>query len=135
MAVFSSLSKYSDVGLLILRVGIGVMFMTHGVPKLAKGVDGWEQLGRHMGLLGVDFFPTFWGLMAALSESVGGLLLILGLWTRAACLPMAFTMLVAALYHFDKGDGLGKASHAIEVGFVFVGLFFVGPGRYSLDKR
>jgi putative oxidoreductase len=131
----SWLSKYSDVGLVILRVGVGAMFVTHGYPKLINGADGWEQLGRHMSLIGIDFFPTFWGLMAGLTEAGGGLLLMLGLWTRAVCLPLAFTMAIAALYHLDNGDGLGKASHAIEAGFVFVGLLFIGPGRYSIDRR
>lgn len=135
MAPFASLAKHSHLGLLILRVGVGIMFMTHGIPKFARGVEGWERLGRNMGLLGLDFAPMLWGFLAALTETAGGLCLVLGLWTRVVCLPLAFTMVVAALSHLDKGDGLGKASHAIEACFVFVGLFFVGPGRFSLDRR
>lgn len=135
MAPFAALAKYQDVGLLILRVGVGIMFMTHGIPKLARGPEGWERLGRTMELVGIGFAPTFWGLLAAIVETVGGVCLALGLYTRAVCVPLAFTMVMAALNHFAKGDGFGKASHAIEAGFVFAGLFFIGPGRYSLDKR
>lgn len=135
MAPFASLAKHRDLGLLILRVGIGVMFLTHGVPKLARGPDGWERLGRTMELVGIGFTPTLWGLLAALAETIGGLCFALGLWTRAVCLPLAFTMVMAALNHFAKGDGFGRASHAIEACFVFVAMFLVGPGRYSLDKR
>ena len=135
MAPFASLVKYHDVGLFILRVGVGIMFMTHGIPKLARGSAGWERLGHTMALVGIDFAPAFWGLLAGLTETFGGLCLVLGLWTRAVCLPLAFTMVMAAVNHLTKGDGLGKASHAIEACFVFVGLVFAGPGRYSLDKR
>jgi len=111
------------------------MFLTHGVPKLAKGPDGWEQLGRTMRLIGIDFAPSFWGLMAGLTESVGGLCLALGLWTRVTCIPLAFTMLMAATKHLLGGAGLGKASHAIEACVLFVALLLIGPGRYSMDKR
>lgn len=135
MAPFATLAKYQDLGLLILRGGVGVMFITHGIPKLARGPEGWERLGRTMELVGIGFAPTLWGLLAALAETLGGLCLALGLWTRAVCVPLAFTMVMAALNHFAKGDGFGKASHAIEACFVFAGLFLVGPGRYSLDKR
>jgi putative oxidoreductase len=42
-------------------------------------------------------------------------------------------MLVAALMHLDAGDGLKGAGHAIELGTVFLGLMFVGAGKYGLD--
>ena len=44
-------------------------------------------------------------------------------------------MIVAALVHFSKGDGVNGASHAIELAIVFFGLIFIGPGKYSVDKR
>jgi len=135
MAPFAALAKHRDFGLLVLRVGIGVMFMTHGIPKLARGSEGWERLGRTMELVGIHVAPTLWGFSAAIAETLGGLCLALGLWTRAVCLPLAFTMVMATVNHLAKGDGFGKASHAIEACFVFVGLFLIGPGRYSLDER
>ena len=97
-----------------------------------RDLDVWR---RSMELVGVHFAPTLWGFAAAIAETLGGLCLALGLWTRAACLPLAFTMVMATVNHLAKGDGFGKASHAIEACFVFVGLFFIGPGRYSFDKR
>ncbi len=44
-------------------------------------------------------------------------------------------MIIAALVHFGKGDGLSGASHAIELGIVCFGLIFIGPGKYSIDKK
>jgi putative oxidoreductase len=134
MAPLSSLGKHADLGLLILRVGVGTMFVVHGLPKLLGGADKWAKLGETMSNLGVDFAPTFWGLMAALSETVGGVLLAVGFLTRPVCMVMAFTMLVATVHHLSRGDGISGASHAIEALSLFLGLVLVGPGRHSIDK-
>lgn len=135
MAIFDSLGKYRNIGLLILRLGLGVMMMVHGFPKLAGGPSGWENLGGSMKVVGISFLPMLWGFMAALAEGVGGLFLILGLFFRPANMLLLCTMIIAALVHFGKGDGLDGAGHAIELGFVFLGLIFIGPGKYSIDKK
>ncbi len=135
MAILGNLGKYRNTGLLFIRLGIGAMFIMHGFPKLAGGIETWKGLGGSMKLIGIDFLPVFWGLMAAATETLGGLLLIVGLFFRPACILLVFTMIIAALVHLSKGDGIGGASHAIELGILFFGLIFVGPGKYSLDKK
>jgi len=134
MAVFSGLHKHLSAGLLLMRLGLGTMMIMHGYPKLLGGPEKWTKLGGAMANLGVDMYPTFWGFMGGASETLGGLLLILGLAFRPACLFLMFTMIVATLSHFSRGDDIMKASHAIELAFVFLGLLFVGPGKYSIDK-
>ncbi len=135
MAILDSLGKYRNTGLLIIRVGLGVMFMVHGFPKIMDGPTGWTSLGGSMKVVGINFLPIFWGFMAAAAETFGGFLLVLGLFFRPVNILLAFTMLIAAMYHFNKGDGIGGASHAIETGIVFLGLVFVGPGKYSVDGK
>ncbi len=132
--MWNVLGRYRDFGLLVLRLGLGAMFIYHGAPKLMAGPDKWTSLGTALGHLGIHFLPMFWGLMAALSECLGGLCLALGLFFRPACLMMAVTMAVAANMHLALGDGLKTASHAIELGVVFFSLLFIGPGRFSLRK-
>jgi putative oxidoreductase len=124
-----------DVGLLVLRVGIGIMFVIHGYPKIAGGTQMWEGLGKAMGVLGVNFAPVFWGFMAALAEFGGGICLALGIAFRIACSLMAFTMLVAAAMHLSKGDGFNGASHALELLILFVSLLLVGAGRFSVADK
>ncbi|OGX87623.1 DoxX family protein [Hymenobacter lapidarius] len=127
--------RFHDLGLLLLRVGLGVMFMVHGFPKLAGGPETWAGLGGVMDKVGLGFAPTFWGFMAAIAEFGGGLLLAAGLWFRAACVVLLLTMVMATVMHVSKGDGFGGYSHALESAFVFLGLLFAGPGKYSLDER
>lgn len=135
MAIFDTLGKYRNTGLLILRVGLGAMMMVHGLPKIMGGPEMWTGLGGSMKVVGITFLPTFWGLMAALAEGMGGFLLLLGLFFRPVNMLLAFTMLIAALVHFGKGEGVMGASHAIEVGIVFFSLIFIGPGKYSVDGK
>lgn len=125
--------RLRDVGLLVLRVGLGVMFLYHGWPKISGGPEKWAKIGMATANLGVTFAPAFWGLMAALSEFGGGVCLITGFRVRIAALFMASTMAVATTMHLTHGDGLSVASHAIEAGIVFVSLILMGAGRFSLD--
>ena len=129
------LDKYRDQGLLFLRVGLGIMFVMHGLPKMLGGPDQWAGLGMAMGNLGVGFAPAFWGFMAAFAELIGGVCLILGFMMRPACGLLFITMLVAAVFHIKKGDGIMGASHAIELGIVFLSLIVIGPGKYSLCAK
>jgi len=133
--LFHNFDKYRDVGLLVLRFGIGIMFMYHGLPKLTAGPEVWTNIGGVLSDMGIGFAPTFFGFMAALSEFGGGLLLMLGLFTRPACIFLSVTMVVAALMHLIGGDPFGDASHAIESAVIFISLFLIGPGKYSLDER
>lgn len=135
MAILSSLNKYRDVGLLIIRVGLGAMYIFHGYPKLLGGPEGWAGLGASTKYVGITFAPVFWGFMAALTETLGGFLLLIGLAFRPVCALLVINLIVATAMHLGMGDGLKGAAHAVEGAIVFAGLFFVGPGRYSVDKR
>ncbi len=119
--------------MLTIRVGLGIMFVKHGWPKIVGGPEKWAEVGTAMERLGVDFLPTFWGLVAAFAEFGGGILLGLGLVFRPAAALLAFTMLVATMVTSDNFKDLGNSSHSIEVGVVFLGLILIGPGRWALD--
>jgi len=135
MNIFKNEYPKLHLGLLLLRIGLGIMFVLHGWPKLAGGPERWAGVGGAMSNYGITFAPTFWGFLAAVSEFGGGILLLLGLFFRPASIFLFFTMLVAATMHLQKGDAFSDYSHAIELAIVFFSLYFTGPGRYSLDYK
>ena len=129
------MDRFTDFGILLLRVTLGTMMAWHGFPKFIGGVPVWTEVGGAMSSIGVEFYPVFFGFCAAIAEFFGGIALAFGLFTRVVALCLCFTMAVAAIMHFRVGDGLQGASHAIELGAVFLSLIFIGPGRFSVDRR
>ena len=129
----ASSDRLRDQGLLILRIGLGIMFIWHGWPKISGGPHFWNMLGMATGNIGIHFAPTMWGLMAALAEFGGGILLCFGFLTRIAAILLVFDMAVATSMHFGMGQGLPVASHSIEDGIVFLSLILIGPGKVSID--
>jgi putative oxidoreductase len=135
---WQSLDRWSDFGLLVMRVGIGALFMcVHGFPKLAGGPDKWESVGKAMGYLSIDFGHTAWGFAAAVAETLGGLLLILGWGHRPAALALFMTMAVASIWKYfpEFLGGWDAAAYPVAMAVVCLGLLFTGPGKYSLDAR
>ncbi len=132
MALFSQLGKYRNTGILIMRAGIGIMMILHGLPKITNP-GKWAGLGAAMGAIGIHFAPAFWGFMAALTETVGGLFSVLGLWFRLVCMFMIINMSVAVVFHINAGDSLKETAEAVELLFVYLGLLFIGAGKYSVD--
>ena len=128
--------KYENVnlGLLLIRLGIGASLIAHGLPKINGGPELWTKLGSSMEIIGIHFLPAFWGFMAAFAEAGGGVLLMLGVLWKPACFLLVFTMVIAVLHHAMKGETFGDYSHAMELGILFVGLFFTGPGKYKVVK-
>lgn len=135
MALFSKLGNYKNFGLFIIRVGLGIMFIYHGYPKLIGGPHKWTQIGTATKYVGVHFWPMVWGLASALVETIGGIFLAIGYSFRLVCLLLLINLVVAAAMHIKTGGGLAEAAHAIEDAIVFAGLIFVGPGKYSVDKK
>ena len=130
------LGKYRDAGLLVMRLWLGVAFMIHGLPKLAAGPKTWAAVGSAMENIGIHAWPEFWGFMAGLSEGIGGVLLILGAFYRPVCLLLLFTMTVATLQLSanPKTRDFREYSHPLKMAIVFLGLAFIGPGKFSIDK-
>ena len=130
--IWNALEKYRDLGLLLLRLGFGLGFIYfHGWGKLTGGPERWKGVGGAMSHLGIDFGHTFFGFLAAFAESVGGLLFALGLFFRPICVMLCFTMVVATIRHTSTGQG--TPAHTAKNAAVFLGMLFIGPGKYSLD--
>ena len=133
--ILQFLDRYRNLGLLILRVCVGLyLVIGHGWGKISAGPEMWTQLGGTMDtVFGIGFLPAFWGFMAAVAEFVGGLLVVLGLLFRPALILLLLNMATAVSMHITTGQGSPEL--ALIYGAVWLGLFFTGPGRYSLDAQ
>lgn len=126
-------TEHREWGLLLLRAGAGIlMFFNHGLSKILGGPEKWNALGMSgMSTLGIDFGYTFFGFMAAISESIGAILIVFGLFTRPSSMLLFLTMAVGTMYHVLSGKG--SPEKAILFGLIFLVLYWIGPGKVSLD--
>jgi putative oxidoreductase len=122
------IAKVQGWGLTILRVVVGIVFFVHGLQKLF--LMGFGGVAGMMDGLGVPA-PGLFAVILTLVELLGGLALILGLFTRVVAIPLAVDMLVATLtVHLPNGGYeftlvLLAASLALAV---------AGPGGAALDR-
>jgi putative oxidoreductase len=119
------------VGLLVLRIALGIIFIAHGYPKLAhlRGEAQMQSFFVEHGL------PGYFVYVAGVIETFGGGLLLLGLFTRAAALLLAMEMCVA-IWKVHSGHGY-LAVHDYEFPLTLATACFalatVGAGMISLD--
>ncbi|MFU8811871.1 MAG: DoxX family protein [Balneolaceae bacterium] len=127
--------KRLDLGLLFLRLGIGTLFIFHGLPKIMGGPERWEMVGGAMSNLGINSFHIFFGFAAAVAEVFGGIFLILGLYTLPALILLICTMIVAFVTQLAREAGFSDFSHPLSLGVVFIAMLMTGPGKHSLDEK
>ena len=118
-----------SIAALILRIGMGGMMLTHGWKKFMKVIEGsWGFADP----IGVGEVPTL--ILAVLAEFICPILIIIGWRTKLACILPAMTMFVAAfVIHID--DPWKKMEFPLLYLVGFAALFFMGSGKYSLDRK
>jgi putative oxidoreductase len=117
-----------DFALLLTRVGIALLMLTHGVPKMGGLAKDPVQFMDFLGL-----GPAISLGLALFAEVICSVLLLLGLGTRLAVIPLSITMIVAA-FHVHIGDPFAKQEMALHFLLVYVMLFILGSGKYSIDN-
>ena len=121
----------SSLGLLILRLVVGLVFLTHGAHKLF--VSGLPSVVGFLGELGITP-PELWAIVLTVSELAGGIGLILGLLTRIAAFLTTATMVVAiGTVLWAKGFFLPGYEFALTLLGASIALALIGPGRYAID--
>ena len=121
-------TNYTDLALLLLRVGFGGFMLTHGIPKLQMLSDP-SSFGDPIGV-----GPTVSLILAIIGEVVAPALIIIGFKTKWAAIPAIITMGVAA-FVVHANDPIGTKEMAILYLIAFTVIFLAGPGKYSLDKK
>lgn len=133
------ISPYADIGPLVLRIGLALVFIAHGWPKLnpnspMKGIAGVAGFFQQLGIPA----PRFFAWLVALLETVGAVLLVAGLGTRVLGLAFAIDMAVAiytAKIKMMKAPFAGQNGWEFEFALLFssLALVFSGGGAYSLE--
>lgn len=130
--------RSASIGLLLLRVALGVVFVVTGVGKVFQVGPDAVAVAAFAGLIADLGFPapTALAWFVSLLELVGGALLLLGFLTRYVAGLLAADMAVATfLYHLPNGFAVADGGY--EYTFVLLcaaaALVFTGPGRYSLS--
>jgi putative oxidoreductase len=126
-----------SIGLLLIRLVIGVLFIGHGAQKLFGWFGGYglKGTGNWMDSLGLKPGMTM-ALLAGLTELIGGILFTLGLLTPLAGLMIAATMVIA-IVKVHRPNGLWSTQNGYEYNLtllaVAIGIALIGPGQYALD--
>lgn len=124
-----------DIGKLILRLALGILFLLHGIAKLKGGIGFLTPMVTGMGL------PAWVAYGAYAGEVAGPIMVILGLFTRIGALLIFVNMLFAVvLMHVPQLFTLGKdGGWALELQGMFMfaalALIFMTPGRYAIIRR
>ena len=121
-----------DIGKLLLRLTLGVLILLHGIAKVVGGP------GFILGVVAKAGLPSVLAYGVYVGEVLAPLLLIAGIWTRAAAIVVAVNM-VAAIFLVHSGELLQltkTGGWALELQGLFlamaVALAFLGAGRYSV---
>ena len=128
--------KGLDPALLIIRIGIGAIFIGHGSQKLfgvfgGNGIDAFAEALKNMGIAN----PRLMAPVAAVSEALGGVFVLLGIFPRIGAFLIAFTMVVA-IVKVHGPNGFFAANGGFEYPFLIlmacISLMIAGGGKLSL---
>ena len=115
--------------LLLTRISVALLMLTHGVPKLDKLLEGGDiQFADPIGL-----GPTLSLILVVFSEVVCSILIAVGYKSRLATIPLIITMLVAA-FITHVNDGIFKQEKALLYILVYTMIILTGSGRFSVDN-
>lgn len=119
-----------DLGLLILRVGLAAMLLTHGIPKFLEFIGGnMSVVGDPIGIGGL--VTT---LLVMLAEFIAPVLILIGLKTRMAAI-LAMILMAVAAFVVHAGDPFGVKEKALLYLVGFTAIALMGAGKISMDKK
>ncbi len=119
-------SHNKDVGLLILRIIIGAVFIFAGYSKLS-------DMGATVAQFGTIGFVPFWAYVVAWVEFIGGISLVVGYGSKIASALLSIIMIVAI--YVSMGGGMAAISTPLVTLGATLALFFTGAGKYGLGSN
>lgn len=116
-----------DLGALLLRLAGGGLMLLHGIPKLMKIINGEWKFGDPIGI-GVEASLV----LTVFAEFVCAILILIGFKSKWATIPLIITMAVAA-FIVHGADPIKKKELAIVYMLIYLAIFWIGSGKYSVD--
>jgi len=129
--------RYKDYAILPLRLVLGLILLVHGYGKLFDNAPGMEKFIGFVGTVVPATIAPLLGWIVALVEFVGGILIILGLWTRIAALFVSIEFVVILLFFLRSKIGFGAGTAELEELILVVALFLLLAGagsKFNLEK-
>jgi len=121
-------SSNPGVGNAILRIGVGALFVLAGISKLLS-IPMTVLMFAQVGLAG------WWVYVVAIIEVLGGLMLLLGLWSRMVAIPLGIIMLVATIIQFRFGGGVMGAMAPLVILLTQIQFYLSGSSTWALENR
>ena len=122
-------STASHLAILILRIGIAVLLLTHGIPKLVMIITGNIHFADPLGIgSGLSL------VLSTFAETICMIFIFFGLGTRLAAIPPIIDLSVAAFVQHGS-DPIAIKEKALLYLLVFAVLLFTGAGKFSFDHK
>ncbi len=122
--------KFADLSLLLMRFSFSMLLLlNHGWPKVLNFEKAFSSFPDPLGVSAEVSYS-----LAVFAEVFCPVLLVFGLFTRFATIPLLITMGVA-VFIVHGGDSLAKQELGLVYFVAFLTLLLAGPGKYSLDSR
>ncbi len=122
-------SLKTDIGLAVLRILPSAFLMTHGWGKFNRLISGNFEFPDP---ISIGSSPSLF--LAVIGEFICPILIIIGFKTRWAAVPSAITMFVAA-FIVHASDPFSDKEKALLFLVTFIAIIFLGPGRFSIDRK
>ncbi|MBT8271784.1 MAG: DoxX family protein [Flavobacteriaceae bacterium] len=119
----------SKLALTVLRVGFSLLMLRHGIPKINMLFESPIEFADPIGV-----GPLVSLILTLIGEVVCPILILIGIKTRLATIPVIITMLVAA-FIVHGSDPFQKKEMAILFALGFIVILIGGPGKFSIDKK
>lgn len=123
-SVHSFVSQHAKIGILIIRITLGGVFLFHGISKLSN-MDGTIAFFGSLG------FSSFLAWLVAILETIAGAAIVLGIWVRHAVIITAI-ILIVAIIKVKSGKGFSAMEIDVVLLGLSIGLLFLGCGSYSM---
>jgi putative oxidoreductase len=130
----ASLYQFRSIGLLILRLAFGFQLIKVSYPYAFSPGQKMPEFMSYLTSLGFPF-PTIGAYLSVYTELIGGILLLLGLWTRWASILLIINFSMAVgMAHLAINDTYQNTFPSVNLLAVCIFLLFNGPGKPSFDE-